>query len=208
MRLESVFMQVKSRYISDNHASRALRCFKKNCACCHWSRGLKVTFDVRSSAKKGGWQGLCRGSRIVQGNWKYSGGGQGFSASLSVSIPLGLECEFLQGLSKILLSLAPKRKPKQLQHSPLEQVKNLTGHQPNLPIVVLADVSMASCALWEATRIRHINAAWQIHVDCRRDMELGCMSGPFPSEHTCQFTLLAKAACVQHSLVVSTCCEQ
>ena len=122
MRLESVFMQVKSRYISDNHASRALRCFKKNCACCHWSRGLKVTFDVRSSAKKGGWQGLCRGSRIVQGNWKYSGGGQGFSASLSVSIPLGLECEFLQGLSKILLSLAPKRKPKQLQHSPLEQV--------------------------------------------------------------------------------------
>ena len=78
MRLESVFMQVKSRYISDNHASRALRCFKKNCACCHWSRGLKVTFDVRSSAKKGGWQGLCRGSRIVQGNWKYSGGGQGF----------------------------------------------------------------------------------------------------------------------------------
>ena len=122
MRLESVFMQVKSRYISDNHASRALRCFKKNCACCHWSRGLKVTFDVRSSAKKGGWQGLCRGSRIVQGNWKYSGGGQGFSASLFVSIPLGLECEFLQGLSKILLSLAPKRKPKQLQHSPLEQV--------------------------------------------------------------------------------------
>ena len=122
MRLESVFMQVKSRYISDNHASRALRCFKKNCACCHWSRGLKVTFDVRSSAKKGGWQGLCRGSRIVQGNWKYSGGGQGFSASLSVSIPLGLECELLQGLSKILLSLAPKRKPKQLQHSPLEQV--------------------------------------------------------------------------------------
>ena len=122
MRLESVFVQVKSRYISDNHASRALRCFKKNCACCHWSRGLKVTFDVRSSAKKGGWQDLCRGSRIVQGNWKYSGGGQGFSASLSVSIPLGLECEFLQGLSKILLSLAPKRKPKQLQHSPLEQV--------------------------------------------------------------------------------------
>ena len=116
MRLESVFMQVKSRYISDNHASRALRCFKKNCACCHWSRGLK------GSAKKGGWQDLCRGSRIVQGNWKYSGGGQGFSASLSVSIPLGLECEFLQGLSKILLSLAPKRKPKQLQHSPLEQV--------------------------------------------------------------------------------------
>ena len=122
MRLESVFMQVKSRYISDNHASRALRCFKKNCACCHWSRGLKVTFGVRSSAKKGGWQGLCRGSRIVQGNWKYSGGGQDFSAGLSVSTPLGLECEFLQGLSKILLSLAPKRKPKQLQHSPLEQV--------------------------------------------------------------------------------------
>ena len=52
MRLESVFMQVKSRYISDNHASRALRCFKKNCACCHWSRGLKVTFDVRAVRRK------------------------------------------------------------------------------------------------------------------------------------------------------------
>ena len=120
MRLESVFIQARARDISKNHASRALRCFLQNHACCHWSQkaDTNVSFTLRTSAKKGGWEG----GRILQGPWKYHGGGRGFSASLSVSIPLGLEYVFLQGLWKILLSFAPKRKPKQLQHSPLEQV--------------------------------------------------------------------------------------
>ena len=37
----SVFVQVKARYISENHASRALRCFKQNCARCLWSKGTQ-----------------------------------------------------------------------------------------------------------------------------------------------------------------------
>ena len=54
---------------------------------------------LRTSAKKGGWEGLCRGSRILQGQLKVPVAvGAGFSASLSVSIPLGLEYVFLQGL--------------------------------------------------------------------------------------------------------------
>ena len=115
------------------------------------------------------------------------------------------------------LPFCPKKQSKQLHHSSWETFQKPIGRQlPNLHIVVLANVSMASCSLWEATPIRHINAAWQIHFDCWPKLWKGLVIhlGPPPtrayvSVHaSCQSSLRAAIAGCQLEFLLALAREE
>jgi hypothetical protein len=97
MRLESVFIQVRARDISKNHASRALRCFKKNHACCHWSQkaDTNVSFTLRTSAKKGRLGRRQNTARSLKVPWRWA---RVFRKSIRVYPPGSRICIFARAL--------------------------------------------------------------------------------------------------------------